>query len=199
MGLEENLRMATQVACVVRQQVPKSSNTDWTSSPIKFTSGNQIKIINRVPNWKLDEEVRQHLDTDLPTTPQGWLKSFSEIDKLCQKKGMGNCGELAAMACLRLRNLRAFPVELVEIWDGITNNPALPHVICVIGRTQIDGPHIWPSDGSSIGLPNSWHTDAVICDPWDRVAYPANDYEPFWSNLIKLAKGSLSCILMHQL
>jgi len=196
MGLKENLQLGITVANKVRLEVPKSSNASFTSSYVAMSSG---KIVNEV---KSVASVRPQGSSTRPTTPADWLKRFEGVRKLCKKEGMGNCGELAAIACLYLRALKAYPVDYVEISDGVTTpNPAIPHDVAVIGRTVAPGPQTWPADGTPIGLPNTWHPDAVICDPWDRVAYPAKDYKDYWKGLCKhsIVPDMLTCTLIHQM
>lgn len=196
MGLDENLAAAIKVATSVRLEVPNSSNTAFQSS---YTSVGQ-GVVNAVPLSKLNA-VRSGLSKELPTTPNGWLEAFREIQGRCLKAGVGNCGELAAIACLRLRELRLYPVEYVKIADGVSSNPAIPHLIAVIGRVANPAPGRWPSTGQALGLPDSWDAAAVICDPWDRVAYPAHDYQPYWAGLRKHSSSpnTLTCTLLHQI
>ena len=196
MGLKENLKLGITVANRVRLEVPKSSNAGYTSSYIKTGSG---KIVNEVASVA---SVRPPEYSTRPTIPSDWLERFEGVCKLCKKEKMGNCGELAAIACLYLRELKAYPVDYVEIADGITTkNPAIPHNVAVIGRTVAPGPQTWPADGTPIGLPDTWHPDAVICDPWDRVVYPAHEYDEYWDGLREhsIAPKMLTCTLVHQL
>jgi hypothetical protein len=195
MGLEENLKLGIQVAKKVRLNVQNSSNTGYTSSPVKTTSGSVVNAVSSI------DAVRPSGTMTRPTTPFDWLESFNGIRDRCTKHGMGNCGELAAIACLFLREAKAFPVDYVEIADGVTRNPAIPHLVAVIGRTVIQGPHAWPRDDTNIGLPDTWHADAVICDPWDRVAYAAQDYDAYWGGLRMHSQspGNLRCTLVHQI
>jgi hypothetical protein len=195
MGLQQNLMLGVQVVKRVRLEVPKSSNTSYTSSPTKTTSGSFVNSVSSVA------AVRPPGSNIKPTTAGDWLEHFRKVVKRCKQHGMGNCGELAAIACMYLREAKAFPVEYVQIADGVTQNPAIPHLVAVIGRTAIQGPHAWPSDDTSIGLPDTWHADAVICDPWDRVVYAATDYDDYWGGLRKHSPipGSLTCTLVHQI
>jgi hypothetical protein len=197
MGLQENLGAALKVATQVRFAVPNSSNTGFTSSYVQTATH---KVVNAVPKKMLDE-MRSTLNNTLPTTPADWLESFAAIRERCYEQRVGNCGELSAIACLLLHQQKVFPVDYVQISDGVTSNPAIPHLVAVIGRALVQGPHAWPADNTPIGLPNTWHADAVICDPWDRVAYAAHEYDHFWAGLRKhsLSPGALTCTLVHQL
>ncbi|MCY2965513.1 MAG: hypothetical protein NT069_18090 [Planctomycetota bacterium] len=198
MGLQENLGIATSAAMIVRQAVPFSSNAAETSSPIQTASG---KVVNTVSHSKLTSKIRSGGAPEMPGDPVAWLESFEEIWKRCAKHKIGNCGELAAMCCLYLHKQRAFPVEYVQVDDGQTTNAVVPHVITVVGRAVNQFPSVWPKDCSPIGLPDTWGPDAVICDAWDHIAYPAADYDSFWGGLRAHsdAPGSLTCMLIHQL
>lgn len=195
MSLDQNLKLAIAVAGRVRMAVPNSSNTGYTSSFVQTQSG---KVVNAVSSISA---VRPRGSTAMPTDPAGWLESFRELEKRCTEHGMGNCGELAAIACLMLRDSKAYPVDYVQIADGVTSNPAIPHLVAVIGRTALQGPQAWPADKSPIGLPDTWHADAVICDPWDKTCYPAAEYDAYWAGLRKHSQSpaTLACTLIHQL
>ena len=199
MSLDDNLRAAKKAAMKVRKSVPNSSNTAWTSSPVISTGGVAPKtsglmpaiwglffadtvpsssgVVNEITIESLNATVRSSGKAKLPSDSQEWLQSFREIRSKCTSFKAGNCGELAAIACLELRDAQvATPVEYVQIWDGVTQNPALPHLVAVIGRR----PNLLSADNQPIGLPDTWHADAVICDPWDRVFYAAHQYTDYW-------------------
>ena len=196
MGLDENMSAAIKVANSVRLEVPNSSNTGFTSSYVKTGQG----VVNAAPKSMLDA-MRSGLSKEQPTTPNEWLSAFRAIQDRCGKTLIGNCGELAAIACLRLREMRMYPVEYVKIADGVSDNPAIPHLVAVIGRVANQAPGKWPSGGQALGMPDSWDADAVICDPWDRVAYPAHQYQSFWAGLRKHSSSpnTLTCTLVHQI
>ena len=133
-------------------------------------------------------------------TNQSWLDSVQVVTKYCTAAGLGNCGELASMACGQLHALGVRNVDYVQISTVqidtrlVQGNPVLPHCICVLGRTlgRTD-------DSAYIGLPNEWGPDAVVCDPWDRVVYPASRYMEFWTGIVEAAKGgALTCQLLHR-
>ena len=211
MGLQENLKIATQVAMEVRQKVNKSANQAWTSSPIIRHRGMGVKDVttnptarehqglvhNEVSNKTLFQKVRRFLLGKAPTNSLGWEQDFKKIKKLCYSHKVGNCGELAAIACLLLSEAGAGQVEYVQVWDNVTNNPALPHIIAVLDRQ----PGQTVSDFADVGKPEDWSADAVICDPWDRTAYPAHDSDFFWQGLRSVAAQptKLTCKVLHQM
>jgi hypothetical protein len=220
MSLDDNLSAAMKAATKVRTAVPNSSNTAWTSSPVISTGGVAPKtsglmpaiwglfvadivpsssgVVNEVTSGSLSATVRSSGPGKLPSDSQEWLQSFQEIRAKCTNFKAGNCGELAAIACLELREAQvAAPVEYVQIWDAVTTNPALPHLIAVIGRQ----PNLLSGDNQPIALPNTWHADAVICDPWDRVFYAAHQYYGYWAGLRSVADrpNQLACRLLHQM
>lgn len=220
MSLEDNLQAAAKAASKVREAVPNSSNTAWTSSPVISTGGvvprtsglmpaiwslfaadtvpSSSGVVNEVTRESLIATVRSSGPSSLPSDSQEWLQSFKEIRAKCTGFKAGNCGELAAIACLELREAQVpVPVEYVQIWDSVTQNPALPHLVAVIGRR----PNLLSGDNQPIGLPDTWHKDAVICDPWDRVFYPAHEYKHYWGALRSVAKrpDQLTCRLLHQM
>jgi hypothetical protein len=188
----DNLQAAVSVSMKVRAAVPFSTNTAFTSSPILRQNG---QVINQVEDL---DGVRPSPAYPNPNEAYQWIEYVSEVSARCLKHKKGNCGELAAMACLLLFRMDVFPVEYVMVTDKISSNPAIPHAFAVVGRTANQGRYEWPKDDSEIGLPNAWHADAAICDPWDRTAYPAKEYGFFWKNLMSKAAGQLTCVLLHQ-
>ncbi|PHM70917.1 hypothetical protein [Xenorhabdus kozodoii] len=76
---------------------------------------------------------------------------------------VGNCGEKAAIAFAHLKFNRVKPLDFFSIdIDNLGNDH---HSIVVIGRVT----------GNSTD-PATWGREAVICDPWDKTAYPAHLY-----------------------
>jgi hypothetical protein len=222
MSLQENLNVATRVAGEVRMKVPNSSNYSWTSSPVQSTGGVAPQsygaqiwsafsslITGEAPTTGINEVsgsavggLRSDLNREMPGDRAEWIKSFEHIKQACYMAKCGNCGELAAIACLlligeRLKMASPSPIEYVQIWDNVTNNPALPHLVAVIGRS----PNQLVGGTMPVGLPNQWHADAVICDPWDRAIYEAHNYNNFWGGLRDASSRpqALTCKLLCQL
>lgn len=164
-----------------------------TSSPVKWSKG----VYNSCPQVVIDSKIRPEGPKKLPANDKGWLKMFKQMNEVCYRHQIGNCGELAGIACLRLHEKGVSPVEFVQIWDGVTNNPALPHLVAVIGRGLV----LAGTANIDIGKPDTWHADAVICDPWDRAVYPAQDYDKFWKALRHHAARpkALFCFLLHRM
>jgi hypothetical protein len=224
MSLDENLKVARRVALEVRENVPNSSNYAWTSSPVQGTGslapqpiltqitsaitstlfGSQSSGtptgVHEASNSALSS-LRSSLSSQRPDDYASWLKSFESIKSACYSAKVGNCGELAAIACLLLRRERLTmvnptPVEYVQIWDNVTSNPVLPHLVAVIGRN----PNQLTCSRLPLGLPNQWHPDAVVCDPWDRAFYAAKEYNMYWDGLRAVSDNpqALTCTLMCQ-
>ncbi|WP_139837467.1 hypothetical protein [Xenorhabdus beddingii] len=76
---------------------------------------------------------------------------------------VGNCGEKAAIAFAHLKLLGVKPVEFFSV--NVDDKGDDYHAIVVIGRTT----------GRCLE-PLTWNQEAVICDPWDKKAYPARLY-----------------------
>jgi hypothetical protein len=180
MSAEPNLGPALKVAGAIRELVPNSSNLNWSRNFVMTASGG-------VPNLATQQQIDAIRPAGgrrtSPTTPAGWLAEFKEVDQTCRKARVGNCGELAAMACLMLHQQGIAPLEYVQISSTVTN-PALPHLIAVIARDK----HHVAHQGMDIGLPSTWYSFAVICDPWAKAAYYAQDYATYWPSLY-LASG----------
>lgn len=73
---------------------------------------------------------------------------------------VGNCMEQAAIAFCYLQRESVRPLDYYYAMGG-------DHQWVVIGRTK----------GSSEDNPDVWGPDAVICDPWDKKAYAATEFD----------------------
>ena len=82
-----------------------------------------------------------------------------EMAVKAQSAGCGNCGEQAAIAFVHLyRELSARPIDFMSRTHA-------DHAFVVLGRPR----------GSQVQNYRSWGPGAVVCDPWDRQVYPANE------------------------
>jgi hypothetical protein len=201
MSLEENLRNAIDAVYWVRQRMPYSSNYDHTSSPIR-SHKTDIGIFRRNIFKRQRDAVTKVVQARSPR-PQGSFNFETLANVLLEKKTkVGNCGEVAALACKYLKDKGMTGVEYVQVGgerfkDGTLNSKneaVIPHIIAVVGRTG------GSSSTGTIGLPDTWGEDAVICDPWDRVAYPALEYEFYWTGLWKSVQKRkvLNCYLLQE-
>lgn len=112
-----------------------------------------------------------------------------EIELMAQAvrdTGVGNCGEQAAVAFIYLRNSTYRPLDYISVEVGFSIF-RLYHAFVVIGRLP-DGWVEARFPTSRLSDPGSWGDDAVICDPWRREAYYANEYD---SHLWKYPKSSI--------
>lgn len=185
MGLDDNMRLGTAAAGYARLKVPISTNYDFTSSPIYRQGGEPLYKATTVQLMAVRGKMPKQ------GTQADWYKAMV---KLALKNGAGNCHEVAAVAADYLKTKGATGVEIVFVLDDVTGNQVIPHVITVIGRTGLVG------GGGEIGLPDSWGPDAVVCDAWDRVVYPAAMYDTFWDGLKRASKSpsTLKCLVDYQ-
>lgn len=132
----------------------------------------------------LVKEVRDIIGISNATTTKQWVKRFATIYDTCVKYKAGNCAELAAVACHLLISERKSwstnpSIEYVRIWDNITYNKTLPHIVAVVARKQL----LTSIVNMPVGCPGTWSHDAIICDPWDKAVYPARDHAAYWNSL----------------
>jgi hypothetical protein len=174
MSLDGNMKLGIAAAAYVRQKVPKSANYKFTSSVITFNS-KPLKMMTARDSDLANLRATYDKPGKGDDAAAIWKKICANVAKI-EKRGIGNCGEVAAVALVYLKSTgTSETLDYVYIIDGATSNAVVPHVVAVIGRggdTTLD-----------IGLPGTWSADAVICDPWDRVVYPAKDYDFYWKGL----------------
>ncbi len=82
-----------------------------------------------------------------------WIAKVADVAK---RYRMGNCGAQSAVAFEFLSRRGHRPLDFMELRK-------VDHTFVVVGRRPMSSP-------ASI---DAWGEDAVICDPWDRQAYPA--------------------------
>lgn len=100
---------------------------------------------------------------------------------------LGNCYEKSALAFLFLRaNARQVgPIN----WCSVSGH-ATGHGIVILGTLQgfctdstgrPDGVKSRPDGGWGVQntMPTTWPRNAVVCDPWKRVAYPVTDWDKY--------------------
>ena len=193
MSLDQNLRLATQVAMSVRKAIPRSANSKESGSPL-LESGMAVNSVS----WGMLNAQRARVGRKLPKSDKAWNKSLNKMAKAARKSGAGNCGEVAGVACLELKKRGGACVEYVQVEDGQSSNSVVPHVIAVLGRDPDGGA---TADFTNVGTPDTWHPNAVICDPWARIAYAAKDYQDFWDGLKSYSDDpeGLYCVVLHRL
>ncbi|MBX3413942.1 MAG: hypothetical protein KF708_14725 [Pirellulales bacterium] len=147
MGLQENLAAAKQAIAYV-------------ASKMDIGASNQIDMY-RV--WALDEKSLFTMKNQCvgqvrsQVTASDWPGILSQATTAAERLGCGNCGEQSAIAFKFLERMGIRPIEFCQrSLDG--------HQFVMIGR----------SPKATVDNISTWGTDAVICDPWDRMqAYPA--------------------------
>jgi hypothetical protein len=183
------MKLGVDAAGYARLKVPKSTNYKFTSSAILLNK-KPLKIHTVSTQRDVDQFVAMRSAIDAKTKWE-WLCKMSEG---ALKNGMGNCGELAAVCVKYLKDKSAKDLDYVYVLDGVTMNEVVPHVIAVIGRKGTT------EEDADIGLPDTWGSDAVVCDSWDRVVYPAAKYDFYWTGLKKYSTSpaDLSCQLVFR-
>ncbi len=193
MALKENMRAGIEAAGKARKKIPKSANYAYTSSPIRIGDKNYYKAETLPQNLAENSELGKMRGTIQAARGDKSMWEFlRKAAKIAASKGIGNCGEVSAVAIDELYKAHKGKIlEYVDVCAGSTRNAVIPHVIVVIGR---QGGTATPE--SDMGFPDSWGPNAVICDAWDRNVYPANQYKNWWDGLKKHAFGEeLSWVL----
>jgi hypothetical protein len=190
MSLDDNMRFALEAVGYVRQAVPRSANYKLTSSALVY-DGKPLQMHTARDQDLLRLRGRYGKAPALTSKDEWWAWACRLIKKVLAK-GIGNCGELALVAIHYLSKKGVSNLDFVYIVDGVTNNAVLPHVVAVLGRQG--------NQTGNIGLPNQWGGDAVVCDPWDRVVYPAKKYAFYWTGLKSHSqnKANLTCNLEYR-
>lgn len=84
--------------------------------------------------------------------------TISQIASEAESNHCGNCGEHASVAMMYLHRRGIRPLDFMTLTNG-------DHDFVIIDR----------SENSTISLPNTWGSSAVVCDTWSRAVYPANE------------------------
>jgi hypothetical protein len=167
--LQQRLAWAQRAVGYVRGECRVSaSNRGW----IEWTGG--VVTLRGLRLW-----AQRSGYPDLP--PEQLVEMVANT---ARANGIGNCYEQSALAHLLLRNnaRRWGPIN----WCAVTGH-ATGHGIVILGtlqgfcsdregcpegvKTRADG-----SWGVFPDRPNTWPTNAVICDPWRGVSYSAKEW-----------------------
>jgi len=190
--LNDNMDAGVEAAGWTRLKIPKSANYKFTSSALML--GDEPLEIHTATSDEL-VALRSQYGRPGKSSSESPVKFWKWMEKVVEKaikKGVGNCGEVVAAALYYLKNKKKLEDDLdyVNVLDGATMNAVVPHVIAVIGR---QGDVV-----KGIGLPSTWGDSAVVCDPWDRVVYPASQYDMYWGGLRTHSKSpdDLNCELV---
>lgn len=149
-----NLELAQEAVRYVRAHVKYSSNK--IGDRLAFAGGVEQVI-----------RGRQGCDTQLWNTHQVIRRGMAFSEEYANRvilNGIGNCGEMALIAYIWLRNHGARPVDYMQFGN---RPPATNHAWVTVGR-------LTDSDLTNL---RSWGPDAVWCDPWqgDGMAFSVLD------------------------
>lgn len=103
--------------------------------------------------------------TGMGGVPAGSSVELKNLPKIrwmahtAKKAKVGNCGECASVAFMYLRD-----IQRAKRLDWMRYNKPGDHAWVVIGRAQ----------KSKTSDYKTWGPEAVVCDPWGNVAFPAN-------------------------
>jgi hypothetical protein len=156
-----------------------------TQSPIRRADGTWLyacdeeEIFGRegLEEAVVDVKVHRYRGSGRHTTKH-WMVYARRMAQEVRRRRVGNCEQLALVACLLLWHRRLRPVDFVFLDDNQSRNKVLPHAVAVLGRAagRLDDETILPE-------PASWPVSSVICDPWNRIAYPACQARELWTSL----------------
>ncbi|OTA20339.1 hypothetical protein Xbed_01564 [Xenorhabdus beddingii] len=107
---------------------------------------------------------KSHIRNDAPNINEECYRRYIPISSAYATEfHIGNCGEKAAIAFAHLKLIGIKPLDFFSV--NVDDKGDDYHAIVVIGRTT----------GRCLE-PLTWNREAVICDPWDKKAYPAHLY-----------------------
>lgn len=188
------MQLGIQVTAEVRHSVPASSNYRASSSPITKTDGTHLygaELVDVMGLKRVLNEIEKIAKSERYLNEKRHGKAYVHLKaEAVMRAGYGNCAELSWVTAHKLLE-RGKTFDLVSVHSKkdkptTPEDPwAIPHVFAVVGRVN-DGNR----QTSKIDLPITWGPDAVIIDPWDRVVYPAAQYESFWGALREAANGN---------
>lgn len=157
MGLGRNLRLAKLAVEYTTKYVVKDGANNKFSDLVSSAGKNlwrvteMRKIIDKFPGG-----FGSTLASDPHKTQR--LPFYRWRAKAAKAAGVGNCGEQAAVALMFLHEFHR-----VKPLDYMSYNKPGDHAWVLIGRKK----------GSKTADYKSWGDDAVVCDPWGGVAFPA--------------------------
>jgi len=156
MTLAENILLGNDAANYARKLITASSTALTTSM---IDQSDIAKHIERMRKSTFSTEVSLK---DLFRVPDihfnADLYQIKKAVRLVKNFSVGNCGEYAALA---LNYLRKQDVKRAEAFSISNGN----HCFVVIDRAMDSDPE----------KPETWGTDAIVCDPWSNKIYPATE------------------------
>lgn len=109
------------------------------------------------------------------------LPQIRWIAKVAKASNVGNCGECASVAFVFLHD-----IHRVTRLDFMHFNKPGDHAWVVIGRAQ----------NSKTSDYRTWGSDAVVCDPWGKVAFPGHQLPSELPSYAKYSKYGYASILV---
>ncbi len=149
-ALQNNLKWAELAVKYARSVIPYVGND--VRDVLKSYGGSFVGQLATRPAYFLDQLLDKKTG----------VAQARDLAKRAERSGLGNCGEISAVAFTYLLDNGVRPIDWMEIKNG-------DHNFVLIGRRSGDA-------RNSL----SWGPRCVICDPWRRVskaAGPGADYD----------------------
>ncbi|KTD39483.1 hypothetical protein Lmor_0134 [Legionella moravica] len=109
------------------------------------------------------------------------IKRFYQTIDLCKKFSLGNCYELAIMALDYV--VHFLPEIEAEVYCIVGGD----HALLVLGKEKNSHPN----------KPETWGTNAYICDPWANEIYPASQYKARLKNFYRTKDSQSGTYINH--
>ncbi|QBR83742.1 hypothetical protein E3983_04850 [Legionella israelensis] len=124
---------------------------------------------NEIPLWRTlhhmdgistKRNLAKNTSRNLSLESDPYVRSFEADILISNKLSIGNCGELAYQALDYFLTETDFRAEVYHIVNG-------DHVFLVVNRDPNSDP----------AKPETWGSEAFICDPWANKVFNASDYQ----------------------
>lgn len=147
-----NLELAQEALRYAQERIKESS------SALKTPDTETLRINKNINHMRQSTLDKQNSIKALYRVASPHSLIVKSRSKIITQFEVGNCSEYATLALRYIHKQSSIYAETMYIQDG-------DHAFVVIGR---------PID-TDINKPETWGEDAVVCDPWSDMVYPASE------------------------
>lgn len=146
-ALQNNIKWARAAVTYARMAVPNLGNKG--EDIVRTLGGSWLGV--QIERFKFKHDGKKY-----PTM----LDACRATAEYAKTAGVGNCGEVSAIAFIYLHDSQVRPLDWISVQNG-------DHNFVLIGR-----------DMQNTAIQSTWGKRCALCDPWNKLSGSAVDVSP---------------------